>query len=93
MKRIVDGLLYDTKKAELLCKWKSNYDYVNCVLWHNYLYRTSSGRYFLYMRGMRSGCKSSEIIRPLTDDEACIKLAEYDPNKAFLFFPDKIKEA
>ncbi len=42
---------------------------------------------------MRSGYKSSEIVRPLTDDEACIKLAEHDPNKAFLFFPDKLKKA
>ena len=92
MKKIIDGLLYDTKKAELLCKWNSDYDYLKCTLWHNYLYRTKAGRYFLFKAGIELGF-TKETIKPLTDEEAFKILVERDPGKAREFFPNKIKEA
>ncbi len=93
MKRVVNGLLYDTEKAELLCKWDSDYDFMKDIVYHNTLYRTKAGRYFLLKAGKVLGQPIPEFIRPLTDERAFEIMIEHNPDKVAEFFPNKIKEA
>ncbi len=93
MKRIINGLLYDTEKAGLICEWDSDYDFMKDIVYHNVLYRTKAGRYFLYETGRVLGQPTPEFIKPLTEERAFEIMAEYNPDKAAEFFPDKIKEA
>ena len=101
MKKIVNGLLYDTDKAEAISEFVNIsdriYDYWLGVKYQTYqrevLYRTKKGRYFILKRVEALG-ECNEAIVPLTEDEAFGWLIENDPDMAMIEFPDKhIEEA
>ncbi|MCW3140464.1 MAG: hypothetical protein N2V71_07695 [Methanophagales archaeon] len=81
MKRIVNGLMYDTEKADLI---STSGDYII----NECLYRTKNGRYFLYKY-----IGGSEFLQPLNLIEVFQWLSDHDPDTALELFPDKIKEA
>jgi len=78
MKRIVNGLLYDTEKAEIISKYKtshnSTYDWwlgiQHQTTRYEILYRTKKGRYFLLKQSRTLG-KCGDTIVPLTDEGEC----------------------
>ena len=78
MKKIVNGLLYDTEKADVVSKHKFSWG------WET-LYRTKKGHYFLH-----TNYTTVEDIRVMTVDETFKWLANYDPDKAKELFPEKI---
>ena len=80
MKRIVNNLLYDTEKAQIISKREYH-------VFSETLYRTKKGRYFLYKHYPNSELRSG--IRPITNVEAFQWLSEYDPDKAIELFPDE----
>ena len=81
MKRIVNGNLYGTNIAELVCQSK-------IALFENRLYRTKKGRYFVYEK-----IGDIEDIKPLNEDETFEWLSKYNPDKAMELFAEKIVEA
>jgi len=96
MKRIINGLLYDTEKAEKITTFESQYyDVVRYSRYQETIYRTKKGRFFaLKTYTIRAEGYTREVIEPLTDREAYSKLAEYDPDKALVLFPEKhVEEA
>ena len=83
MKKIVNGLLYDTEKAQVVSR------YTGASGGGMTLYRTSKSRYFLHTKW-----STIETIDAMTDEEAFEWLAEYDPDKAKELFLEKhIEEA
>ena len=85
MKRIVNGLLYDTAKAEVVSKREYG-------VFSETLYRTKKGRFFLFRYYPESELRTG--IRVMTRAEAFQWLAEHDPDKALETFPEeKIEEA
>ena len=81
MKRIVNGLLYDTESADLMSA-SGDYMINEC------LYRTKNGRYFLYRY-----IDGLEFLEPLNSIEVFRWLSDNDPDLALELFPEKIKEA
>ncbi len=81
MKRIVDGLLYDTEKAELVSQSKT-------TPFGGQLYRTKKGQYFVYEK-----ICDIEEIKPLNADETFEWLSKHDPDKAIELFAERIEEA
>ena len=81
MKRIVNGKLYDTDTAELVCRSK-------IALFENRLYRTKKGRYFVYEK-----IGDIEDIKPLNEDKIFEWLSKHNPDKAMELFAERIEEA
>jgi len=81
MKRIVNGKLYDTETAELVCLSK-------ITLFSERLYRTKKGRYFIY-----DNFGGVEYIKPLNEDETFEWLSKHNPDKAIELFSERIEEA
>ena len=101
MKRIVNGMLYDTEKAEVISESEDVsdrvYDWWLGAKYRTYqrevLYRTKKDRYFILKRVEALG-ECNEAIVPLTEDEAFSWLIEHDPERAREVFPEKhIEEA
>jgi len=101
MKKIINGLLYDTSKAEVISKFEKSsdriYDYwlgTEYQVHHREtLYRTKKGRFFVLSSSEALG-EHNETIVPLTEDKAFQWLIEHDPEKAEEVFPEKhIEEA
>jgi hypothetical protein len=95
MKAIFGGYLYDTDKAEFIVSWESA-DRTDCIN-RLELYRTASGRYFVYRINYVPGEDSAPqegIVRPMTELEA-IQWAEikFSVEKVLEIFGDKIREA
>ena len=103
MRKIINGVIYDTEKAELI----GNDCYGNPSDFRYYeecVYRTKKGNWFLYQSGGAMSCMresvgsnttsgSSDIIT-LTEDEAFEKLESMNEIKAIeKWFPEKIQEA
>lgn len=79
MKKIINGRLYDTDKAELLTIWNNGFPYSDLSFVEESLYRTNKGKYFLYCEGGpnseyfewdEGNRRKGETIRPLTSEEA-----------------------
>ncbi len=103
MRKVVNGLLYDTKNADFVEDfWNGlgNSDFRNLS---EELYKSKNGKWFLVGRGgpltkysetvgnMRSGSKN---LIPLSDDEAYEWLEEYSDVETILkYFPNKVKDA
>lgn len=51
MKKIIDGLLFDTETAELITEWENHYHYGDSSWCQEKLFKTKKGRYFLYGKG------------------------------------------
>jgi hypothetical protein len=96
MKKVVNGKLYDTEKAELVASWSfgnpGDFEYVN-----EELYVTKKGVWFLYGEGGAKSCYSKQIgsntfsgserIFPLTPEEAKQWMEEHDvPAETILKF-------
>lgn len=87
MKKAIDGLLYDTEKAEKVASYsnglgKSDFGYVR-----EKLFRTSNGRFFLYGEGGAQSRYSKpagdmrgpgEDIQPLSETEAIEWLEDHN---------------
>ena len=59
MKKIINGKLYDTKTAELVCDWTQRmYNDLGYVYYA--LYRSPRGRYFVY--SARNGHADLELL-------------------------------
>jgi len=85
MKKIINGLLYDTEKAEVISKREY-------LVFSETLYRTKKGRFFLFKHYPDSELRTG--IEVITKNEAFLWLADYDPDKALEIFPDEnIEEA
>lgn len=79
MKKIINGRLYDTDKAELLTIWNNGFPYSDLSFVEESLYRTNKGKYFLYCEGGPNSeyfewdegkQRKGETIRLLTSEEA-----------------------
>jgi hypothetical protein len=81
MKRIIDGITYNTDTATFLCGIECSTEYQNDLDWHDTsLYLTRTGRFFLqgegnacsmWARAIGSGSKTGgEGILPCTPEEA-----------------------
>ena len=82
MKKIINGRLYDTEKADVVTASGPKE-------FREILYRTKKNRYFLY-----ENFAGIESLKPMTDDEAYSYLCEHDPDKALELFPwKKVDEA
>jgi len=82
MKKIINGRLYDTEKADVVTVSGPKE-------FREILYRTKKNRYFLY-----KNLAGTEILKPMTDDEAYSYLCEHDPDEAIKNFPWKeVEEA
>ena len=101
MKKIINGLLYDTSKAGVISEFEKSsdriYDYwlgaEYRVHQREILYRTKKGRYFILSSTKALG-EHNETIVPLTEDEALQWLIKHDPKKVEEVFPGKhIEEA
>lgn len=84
MKRIIDGWLYDTEKAEVLYEYKWDDEK------STKLYKTGNGNYFFYDT-------QDEIIEPTCENDAVDWLGSMNDDKATDIaleeFGDYIKEA
>ena len=86
MKKIINGRLYDTEKADVVTVSGPKE-------FREILYRTKKNRYFLF-KSLYKNYEGIESLKPMTDDEAYNYLCEHDPDKAKELFPDKqIEEA
>jgi len=81
MKRIVNGKLYDTDTAELVCQ-------SNISRFVSRLYRTKKGRYFVYEK-----IGDIEDIKPLNEDGTFEWLSKHNTDKAIELFSERIEEA
>jgi len=81
MKRIVNGKLYDTDTAELVCQ-------SNISRFVSRLYRTKKDRYFVYEK-----IGDIEDIKPLNEDGTLEWLSKHNPDKAIELFSERIEEA
>jgi len=87
MKKIINGRLYDTEKADVVTASVVTVD--RSKEFREILYRTKKNRYFLY-----KNLAGIEILKPMTDDEAYNYLCEHDPDEAIKNFPWKeVEEA
>ena len=103
MKKIVNGLKYDTETATKVAEYEPFSNTTDFNWWCEELYRTSEGKWFKYGEGgplsmyAKSGGKqtwgSSEII-PLAQDEAYEWLEKYNfVDKIEQYFPNNIEDA
>ena len=88
MRRIINGVAYDTKKAKLIHEWDNGYsssDFKNCS---ESLYRTDAGRWFLYGSGgplskyaepVSGGKTGGDSLDPMTEVDAKLWLEEHAP--------------
>ena len=105
MKKIIDGLLYDTEaeSVEFITQGESTAQRGDFTWWHEKLYRTASGRFFLYGEGgprsryakrYPGGASGSEDLRALSEDEAYDWMERYAPAKKTVeIFGDRIEQA
>lgn len=102
MRRIVDGLRYDTETAEHVAS--ASYGYArDFASWNEDLYRTPRGAYFLHYEGGPSsryavpvpgGRGGSSGIRPLTSAEALAWLEEHGETEAIeAHFGEEVQDA
>lgn len=104
MKKIIDGLLYDTEAEGTKRLGERSYLYPGD---HNYLseelYRTASGRFFLAGEGgansdyrtlIPGGASEGRDIRALDEDQAYRWMEEHaDVETTLEHFPDHVQEA
>ncbi|HSW65196.1 MAG TPA: hypothetical protein VLH56_18090 [Dissulfurispiraceae bacterium] len=103
MKKIVDGKMYDTAKAEKIVTWSAGYYRSDFRYCEETLYKTPRGRFFLYGEGgayspyanqYGDTLGAGEAIIPLSDQAANEWLEERDEADLILkHFADKVEEA
>ena len=103
MRKIIDGLRYDTEKATKIHDWSNGHyrnDFYYCC---ETLYRTGNGAFFLHGQGgalskygerCAQGMGASENIVPLLREDAIQWLLEHDGDEVVEEkFPDAFEEA
>ena len=104
MKRIIDGIAYDTERATEISSASSGGSTADYHFWAENLYKTAKGRWFVYGKGGAGTQWSVTVegdhwqggsdITPLTPDEAQAWLEQYASADIVLeHFADKIQEA
>jgi hypothetical protein len=102
MKKIIDGVLYNTQTAELVAEKCDNWDTHNFNFCHESIFRTKKGNFFFHGEGGAaskyaeySGNSSSfgEIIRTLSDDQVFKLLESWNEVESLeQLFPNRIIE-
>ena len=105
MKKIIDGLLYDNEadNVEPIAQAESTAQRGDFTWWKEWLYRTESGRFFLYGEGgprsryakaYAGGASGSSDIRALSEDEAYDWMERHAPaHRTVDVFPDRVEQA
>jgi len=103
MRKIIDGLKYDTEKADEIGWYENDYGRNDFKWWKATLYVTKKGNYFLHGEGgamtrfsESAGNSSwgSEKLEPLTEAEAFEFSMNYlGVETTELYFKDMIEEA
>lgn len=98
MKRVVDGKLYDTERAEKLHEYENMDDQGNFYYYEEALYRTAKGNYFIAGSGAAMSKYAESLgggswgggggIRPLTKPGAADWLDEHDGVEVLVADPD-----
>lgn len=79
MKKIIEGLKYDTDTAEEVGSWDNGHYHGDFHQCQESMYRTKSGKFFLHGKGgplssyavqEGNGVSGSEDIRPLSEQES-----------------------
>lgn len=83
MKKVIDGKLYNTKTADLICERDNGYYWRDFNYCSECLYRTKKGSWFIYGDG-----NGRDSIEPITKDEAFQWMQEHNFKET-----DKIVEA
>ena len=101
MRKIIEGKIYDTEKAEYLCgeSFGSSSD-LGSTFFHIYL--SKKGQFFTHEGGGpmskysvsvgQNNTAGSETMKMLEDDEAKRLIAKMDVEKALLLFPQDFLE-
>jgi len=103
MRKIVEGLVYDTTKAESAAEWRNRYGSQDFKCYEQ-LYKTKSESWFLVGEGgpmsswgqNRAGGRTyGSDLRPLSRDQALswCEEREIDPDVVMKHFGDMLKEA
>lgn len=103
MRKVVEGVVYDTEKAEALHDWSNHYPCNDFKACSETLYRTKKGRFFLHgeggaMTSYRSAYGnmfgSGADILPMSPQDALNWLASHDGTDVILGqFADQVEEA
>jgi len=103
MKKIIEGVVYNTETAELLAENWNGCDRSNFHFLNEGIYRTKKGRYFLFGEGgaaskyAKNGYQvssSGKTIIPLTEDELFELLQDWNEVELIeTLFSDRIQEA
>ncbi len=103
MKKVIDGLRYNTETAEEIHRWDNGLDTGDFKSCEETLYLTAKGRYFLHGQGgamskysvpVSGGRGGGEEIVPMSADEVREWLEEHDGIDALeKYFSDDIEEA
>lgn len=103
MKKVIDGLKYNTETAEEIAAWSNHVNVTDFSHYEETLYRTKNGRWFIFGQGNAASPYSKPVdnmrgpgadIRPLSETE----VQHWLEDKGFYetlegFFPDYVKEA
>jgi len=104
MKKIIDGLKYDTETAEKIHFWDNGKPSSDFYAHDETLYRSKKGRYFVcgwsgaagpysVSAGSNARGEGSRLL-PLSDGEAFLWLVEHGADeKAEELFPERIEDA
>lgn len=103
MKKIQDGLKYDTETATLVAEDCNGYDRSNYNYWTEQLYRTQNGRWFVYKAGgantqymvkLCDGRGFGESIEILDEEAVKEWLEEHNKGEAYeKYFGNEIENA
>ena len=103
MKKVIEGMRYDTETATLVAEVRNGYDKSNYNYWAEELYRTKNGRWFKYEGGgantkyavrLCDGRGFGESIAVLDELEAKEWLETHDQAEAYeKYFGNEIKDA
>lgn len=103
MKKIIDGLRYDTETAEELHYWFNGRSSSDFRYRAKTLYRTKNGRFFIHHEGgpmtdlalpVGNGYTGSEDIEPVSEEDAFLFLISHGGVAvAEKLFPERIQDA
>ena len=103
MKKVIDGILYNTETATKIAKKSNGLSTSDFYFIREVIYQTRKERYFLFCEGgaatqyadKSDGClNSGETIIPLSEDDAYEMLQDWDEVDLIeSLFPDRIEEA
>lgn len=99
MKKVIDGLLYDTDKATAAAvghSYNADLFFINVEEIWKKLYRTKNGRFFFHISLWRTGwfdMEEKEDILPCSENEAMEFCRTHSPRNFAILWSGKIEEA